>query len=369
VGPSGNPVQHVALVLPRAWHPIARGFAHELHRRGIRVTYVCTGTEADRRADRAAYDVRMLPPVHSGARGTLRFAREAANLVRELRPDVCHVFAFRGAGLLPVVARGPRYLYYVVTANVGGGRLAALADRITAAEAARYHGRAVNARGVGLRVGGEAWADVPILPIGFRGDLAAKAREARRARGASEPVRLGYVGTLSPQRRLDALVEAAGRLKESGHAFTWELLGDGADRPRLEALIRGRGLASAMRFVGAALPDEVWDFHAGTDVSVAWVPVAPEFEYQPALKTVEAMGCGLAVVATDTAGNRELVTDGEDGLLVADDAEALAEALEHLIRSPDVRRKLGDAAVEAVADRTFERIVGDVLLPLYARIG
>ena len=62
------------------------------------------------------------------------------------------------------------------------------------------------------------------------------------------------------------------------------------------------------------------------------------------LSLLSAMGAGLAVVATDVPGHREVVISEETGLLVpAEDPEALAEAVAALLADPARRRSMGEA--------------------------
>jgi glycosyltransferase involved in cell wall biosynthesis len=80
----------------------------------------------------------------------------------------------------------------------------------------------------------------------------------------------------------------------------------------------------------------------------------------------EAMAMERAVVATDCAGNRELVTDREAGLLVPQkDVTALAAALDELLEDPDLRRRLGRAARRRVVERFSTAVRLDRLEALY----
>jgi glycosyltransferase involved in cell wall biosynthesis len=66
---------------------------------------------------------------------------------------------------------------------------------------------------------------------------------------------------------------------------------------------------------------------------------------------VEAMACGVPVVATDSSGTRDIVRDGVDGLLVSDHgAAAVASALERVLADQALRRRLA-AAAECGAER------------------
>jgi glycosyltransferase involved in cell wall biosynthesis len=83
----------------------------------------------------------------------------------------------------------------------------------------------------------------------------------------------------------------------------------------------------------------------------------------------EAMALGRAVVATDCGGNRELVVDGEVGLLVSPrDVEALAAALERLLDEPGLRDRLGRAARQRVLDRFTTEHRVDRLEVLYQNV-
>lgn len=83
----------------------------------------------------------------------------------------------------------------------------------------------------------------------------------------------------------------------------------------------------------------------------------------------EAMAMARGVVASDCAGNRELVADGATGLLVPPrDVAALAAALDRLLASPDLRRRLGAAAREQVARHFSTRARLDRLEALYFRL-
>ena len=67
------------------------------------------------------------------------------------------------------------------------------------------------------------------------------------------------------------------------------------------------------------------------------------------LAVLDAMGAGLAVVATDVPGHRDVVRHGETGLLVPPGGEqALAAAIETLVDDPERRRRMGRAGRERV---------------------
>ena len=87
--------------------------------------------------------------------------------------------------------------------------------------------------------------------------------------------------------------------------------------------------------------------------------VQPSRDEPFGMALIEAMACGLPVVASRVAGPSEIVDDGRTGLLVEPgDAAALATAIERLVRDPDLARQLARAGQAHVrATYTAERLV------------
>ncbi len=166
-----------------------------------------------------------------------------------------------------------------------------------------------------------------------------------------EPLVVG-IGRLVPQKGFDVLVrafaDAAPRLPG------WQLLiaGEGPERQSLQSLAHELGVADRV-----ALPGVVRD-NDGLLRRASIFVLASRFEGFPNA-LAEAMASGRAVVATDCpTGPRELTRDGTAGLLVpVDNVAAMSGALQRLGHDGELRRRLGEAAVAAVAPYD----VGEVL--------
>jgi glycosyltransferase involved in cell wall biosynthesis len=85
---------------------------------------------------------------------------------------------------------------------------------------------------------------------------------------------------------------------------------------------------------------------------------------------LEAASCGVPVIATDVAGSREVVRDGETGFLVpVNDPEALADRIESLIMDASLRRRFGEAGRSLMVDQFDRAAVLRQMLAVYADAG
>ena len=172
---------------------------------------------------------------------------------------------------------------------------------------------------------------------------------------------VGLVARLSREKRIGDLLHAATRLARGDGAPHVVVVGDGGERPALEALAVELGIADRVHFAGhrANRPN----LHALFDVSV----LCSAREGFPNA-VVEAMAAGRPVVATAVGGVPDAVVDGETGRLVpSGDPTALADALQALLVDVDLRDRMGRAARERARARYHERMVMPRLMALYER--
>jgi glycosyltransferase involved in cell wall biosynthesis len=169
-----------------------------------------------------------------------------------------------------------------------------------------------------------------------------------------EPV-VGEVTSLVPHEGIGTLLEATAILRARGVPARALIVGDGPERAALQRQAARAGLAEAAVFPGRVPAAKVRQFHALLDVFV--VPRTPDRVCQlvTPLKPVEAMASGLCVVTSEVKALTEIVKHEVTGMqTVPQDPVSLADCLECLLYSPDIRRKLGDNAREwAARDRTW----------------
>jgi glycosyltransferase involved in cell wall biosynthesis len=205
-----------------------------------------------------------------------------------------------------------------------------------------------------------------IVPCGvdlcrFRPDGPALSREGWRHRVA-------VVTRLVERKGIGNLIAALADVPEcelvvAGGPSAGELSSD-PTYERLRALALDRGVAGRVRFLGGVARDRVPELMRSADV-VACVPW-----YEPfGMTALEAMACGVPVLATGVGGLVDTVVDGGTGVHVPPRRpDLVAAALRELLTQPDLRDAMGRAA----AERAFTRYGWDTIaartLSVYARI-
>jgi glycosyltransferase involved in cell wall biosynthesis len=201
------------------------------------------------------------------------------------------------------------------------------------------------------RLEAEGLGPIRIIPNGC---------EERRARPplGSEP-QLAYAGRLSAEKGVDTLLRAFERLLEQIPGARLVIVGDGPRRDSLQELARQLEIADEVEFTGS-LPTTEMERRLET----AWVQAVPSKWDEPfGMVAIEAMMRGTAVLASNGGGLREIVRNGETGLLVApDDVEAWASALTRLLSDRDRCEAMGAAGRkvaldEYTVDQKIDRII------------
>ncbi len=168
-------------------------------------------------------------------------------------------------------------------------------------------------------------------------------------------IRLLTVGRLTYQKGYDIAIDAMRILKKPGRKVRWYVLGEGEQRRYLEKKIAEFGLAEDFLLLGAV--DNPYPYYQQTDIYIQ----ATRFEGK-SIAVQEAQTLGCAIVASDCDGNRELVTDGEDGVLCALTPVAVAESIAGLLEDEDKRKRLGRAAETRKIPQEHEKLLEELLV-------
>lgn len=165
-----------------------------------------------------------------------------------------------------------------------------------------------------------------------------------------------YTGSFCTWHGLDVLVEAAERW--SGPPVIFVLIGDGADRARVQRMAEDRGVSARFAFVGRVQHEEIGPYIAAADVCVA--PYAPSRHAifrkygmnRDPLKTLEYMAVGKPTVTIDTPRMRVLFRADEEAVLYTpEDAGALTSQLSSLLADPERMRRVGEGGEALVRAR------------------
>jgi glycosyltransferase involved in cell wall biosynthesis len=156
------------------------------------------------------------------------------------------------------------------------------------------------------------------------------------------------VGRLVPVKRFPLLVEALMTVKGRLPELEAVIVGEGYQRELLEALIRDHGADDWIALPGRVSDDELIDLYRR-----AWVVASTSAREGWGMTLTEAAACGTPAVATDIAGHRDAIADGESGILV-DRMPDFADALERILTDRPLRDRLGAGAIARAAECTWD---------------
>jgi glycosyltransferase involved in cell wall biosynthesis len=165
------------------------------------------------------------------------------------------------------------------------------------------------------------------------------------------------VRRLARRMGLDLFLQALARLEAHGLTFAAAIGGVGPERESLERLCGELGLGPRVRFLGRVPDDQLPDLLRAADLFVLPTRSMEGF----GLVTIEALACGVPVVATNTGATPEILAPIDPGLLTAPDPEALAATIRGLLSNPGRRSEVGARGVESVRSRyAWDRCVASL---------
>lgn len=161
------------------------------------------------------------------------------------------------------------------------------------------------------------------------------------------------VGRLAYQKGHDILIKAFAQCAQQFPEWNLVIFGEGKERVALESLASMYGLGS--RIILPGIIEEPMDVLQQADIFV----LSSRYEGFPNV-LLEAMACGLSVIATDCpSGPREIVKDGCNGILVpSNDVDKLAHAMKKLMADLPLRQILGHRAGDVPRRFNMETVLG-----------
>ena len=182
-------------------------------------------------------------------------------------------------------------------------------------------------------------------PVGVDTDLWRP--EPRPQHAPGEPARLLCVGRLHASKGFDVALRALRLVVDHGVDARLAILGDGPERSALTALTHDLSLHDRVEFKGSVAETAVRRALAEADIFLL-----PSHAEPLGVVVMEAMAMGTPVIVTKAGGVMEIVTDGQDGLMVPPGAPSpLAQAIAALVADPGRRAALAAAARRSIVER------------------
>lgn len=279
----------------------------------------------------AAAGGRFVSLALPSARPLVSGALALRRALRELRPDVVHVHTARAALMLFVgQVRVPAILTHHNSVLGFSPTLFRLFDRVVGSYVAISQE---------TRRMLEASVRRPVVQIVNAAGRGFRARAPRSV--PSSPLRVLTVGTISDQKNYPLLIATAAALRDAGVIQplpVFVVAGNGSDLDDLRRQVVAADLCENVSFLGER--NDVAALMKTADVYLN----TSRYEGMP-IALLEAMRMGLPIIATDVAGNRELVAQGENGFLEAEDPVALASAITLIAGHPDLYANLSRGAL------------------------
>lgn len=225
-----------------------------------------------------------------------------------------------------------------------------------------------------LRFNSRFFRDITVISEGLKRQLRlprrarilplAADRQPRLSAAPRDELRLISIGTFH-NRHLERTVEGVGRFlaeRDSDIPLRYTIVGFGseAEVAAIRKAAIDHGLQDAVEIRDRVDHEEVPALLAEHNIGVAFTPQVPWFEHQPSTKIYEYLHSGLLCIATDTAANRDVISN-VNGVQVDGTAESFARGLDRICDL--VPRSSPSAIAEGAREFTWERVVNDTLAP------
>jgi len=161
--------------------------------------------------------------------------------------------------------------------------------------------------------------------------------------------RIGFAGRFTdPRKNIMLLFDAVAACHARGVRVTCELVGDDP-LPEFNDYLRARNLSGYVSILGHVERGELCNYYNNLDIFVI-----PSYQEGLGIVGLEAMACGCPVVATRCGGTEDYVRDDVNGYLVGFSADAMADAIIHILSDPELHRSLRAGALQTIRQDYFD---------------
>lgn len=335
-----------------------------LRRRGYDVGLTCIEEEGNlfARVASEGFRTRVVPAV-----GALRLLspRPLISWFREIRPQAVHIHS--GAWIKGAIGARRAGVPRIIYTHHGLEQRESFFDSVMNRYAARYTDqmvavseelqRRMEAEG-GLRAN-----DIAVIPNGISIDRftpEGPVHGLRKRFGISGETRIiGNVARMWPVKNQLGLIDAFALVRSRFENACLMIVGDGDMRPAIEQRVADHDLTDHVHFTGEM--DDLEGVYREFDIFAL-----SSFSEGMSISILEAMASGTCVVATDVGGNRELLGDGDHGVIVPDlDPATMADSLCATLLDDGLRQRLASSARSRVIENFSDVAMGERYERLY----
>ena len=280
------------------------------------------------------FHIHRLPRVRICFVGVLAFWVDIVRTLQKIKPDIVHAQSF-GSGMPALLSNRLLKIPYVIYGRGSDVYLPGWFTKLTAKVILR-NASAVIALTKHMKEAMQAIysRDVIIVPNGINLNEVAE----REAEGGNPGKKILFVGRLHPVKGTQYLLGAMSIVHRELPEAKLILVGDGEEREHLETLTDNLGIRECVEFAGRVPHERVEDYMNQAEVFV----LSSLSEGFP-VTILEAMACGLPVVATRVGGVPDIIKNGTNGYLVDTmNQEQIAEALLNLLQDKQLRKDISE---------------------------
>jgi colanic acid biosynthesis glycosyl transferase WcaI len=186
--------------------------------------------------------------------------------------------------------------------------------------------------------------------------------ELRKEWGAEGKFVVSYIGTIGMAHGLESLLEAAARMQQSAPEILFLLLGEGAERERIQSLANSRSLTN-LRFVGQQPREKIPAYIAASDACLVLLKKADLFKTVIPTKMLEFMSCARPVILGVQGQAQQIIEESQSGICIApENAGDLVQAITRLAADPTLRDSLGRNGRRYIQQRFSRRSTAEAYL-------
>lgn len=274
----------------------------------------------------------------------LKVLRKVREIIADFKPDILHAFFATSYGLLGVLTKFHPYCISVLGEDVylfpNKSFLHKYIFKYNLSQADKIFSTGDLMAGEILKYTSQ---DVKVISFGVDTN---KFKATNIKEKSHKPLTIGIVKSLEPTYGIKHLLTAISLLKHNYHLNNLELLivGGGTLKDQLEKTAVELSIDDITKFTGRIDYEDIPKYHNLMDIEVY-----PSLRESFGVSLLEAFACEKPVIASDVVGFRDIIEDGETGILVpVGDAEMIAEKLNELIDDSEKRYAMGRKARKVV---------------------